>query len=303
MPDLSWVPIWSPSTIALPDTITEDSSFCLPWEPSTQIWSIRRLLNGWYSIVFLLGAFPPLNYFLHGFTLVVPWMAWSVNWVFAVVPGGELASFEDIFCFFIHIYDLFILVVTYCFFRYIIYPILEELIFRPIQLNITAHNMQYQIQTRALQMAEDDPRLERSIRVYYAMLQEQDQVYQQRIARLGRQSSNNTTTIVNQGPETINAPIFNQININAAPLSSIDPRGHVSFQNFKTRVEELLCDPNLSTEEHARLQRLLFFLLNSGREANIEEYDPDAAEIGRLGLLPSSSSSLLTHRRPHDADL
>lgn len=291
MPDLSWVPIWSPNLISLPDEISSDSNFCSPWEPSTQIWSTRRLLNGWYSIVFLLGAFPPLNYFLYGFTLIVPWMSWSVNWVFAVVPGGELASFEDIFCFFIHIYDLFILIVTYLFFRYIIYPIFEELIFRPIQLNILAHNQQYDIQTRALEMAENDPRFERMIHMQYAMLQEQEQVYQQRLARI----TQNNSTIINQGPDTINNRIV-QVNVGSR-FPSMNPAHHGSFKAFQEHIQGMLTNESLSAEDHERLQRIMMFWLHGDQSRNVTDYDETAAEIGRLGLAASSSlRRRITHK-------
>jgi len=291
MPDLSWVPFFIPTLISLPDGIDDESNFCDPWQPSTQIWSFRRLLNGWYSILFIFSAFPPLNFFVYGFTLVVPWMAWSVNWFFAVVPGGELASFEDIFCFFIHIYDLILLIVTYAFFRYIVYPIIEELIFRPIQLNILAHNQQYEIQTRALEMAENDPRFERMIRMQTAMLEEQDQVYRRRLARI----TQNNSTVINQGPETINARIM-QVNVGNGRFPSMNPQQHGTFQMFQSHIQGLLENESLSAEEHQRLQRILMYWMHGGTEREVTDYDEIAAEIGRLGL---SNESQLRHRLPY----
>ena len=272
MPDLSGVPFLSPSLIEMPDRIGDESEYCRPWEPTTDVWNTQRLINGWYSLLFLFTALPFINYFFYGFTLIVPWMAWSVNWLFAVIPGGETAAFEDIFCFFVHLYDLFYLFVTYVFFRYVVYPIFDAIIFMPIQRNITSHNQQYEIQAKALEMAENDRRFESMIALQRELLES---------ANRSQAPTYNivTNNVDNQGPATIT---FN--------IGAHDGQTH-DMHNF-------LKNESLTEEEHRRLRRILMVLLgHCDRDGNIvtTSYDEMAADIGRLGLSSRIPSNLLRY--------
>ena len=167
---------------------------------------------------------------------------------------------------------MIIFILTYIFFRYIVYPVLDALIFRPIMLNIIAHNQQYQYQVAAQEAAENDPCFERMVTLAIAQKRERD-------ALLRNQQYN------------IDSAITNTVNIIGNSISSTT---NVDAE-YRRHLFSLVQDPNLTQEQHEKLREILMHFITQG---HIQDYDPTAAEIGRLGLPPPPfPTGLITHKQ------
>jgi len=177
--------------ITVDERLKEDSDLCDPWMPDTNLLGWQRIVNGYHSIRFLISGFPPFNYLLTVFTLLVPWLAWTVDWVF-LVPKGELASFEAIFCFFIHIYDLIIFLI---FVRLIWWALsfLSNVLGGFIGDLINARQRQNDYKEKIVNQRTNDPLLEQQFRAYSLLERERELLDQAEFDEEKRREQNRLT--------------------------------------------------------------------------------------------------------------
>lgn len=117
--------------ISWPEEIGEDDE-CSPWRKTGCFICLDRFHNTFQSIRFMIsGVVPPLNYLLTTFTCIVPWLSWTVNWVF-LVPKGCPPSLMTWLCFIMHIYDVVIVGIAIWFILFFIVPFIRVLIIMPI---------------------------------------------------------------------------------------------------------------------------------------------------------------------------
>jgi hypothetical protein len=117
--------------IVWPSNLTEATD-CSPWRNTGCLYCLDRLHNGFQSLRFFLSGFLiPLNFLLTTFTLAVPWLSWTVDWVF-LVPKGEIASLFDFVCYFQHLYDFALFLLTIAFFFKFVLPVIHIFIVKPL---------------------------------------------------------------------------------------------------------------------------------------------------------------------------
>lgn len=114
------------STVAWPDDITEDADICAPWITTLCVFCPARMLNALHMVRFVISGFPPFNFALTALTVLLPWMAWAIDWVF-LVGKREIATLRQVLCFFIHIYDVLITAVVVWFVWRFVWPLVRRL--------------------------------------------------------------------------------------------------------------------------------------------------------------------------------
>ena len=150
--------IFSFGQLTWPDDITEDSEICPPWIRTKCFICWARYNNAWQGIRFLISAMPFFNFPLTVFATLVPFLAWTVSWVF-LVPMGCLASGKQILCFFMHIYDYVIVAISFWAISFFVWPIVESLIVIPWNQCVHSYSENRQLESDWEESAHDDPRL------------------------------------------------------------------------------------------------------------------------------------------------
>lgn len=151
------------STIKWPDQITKDADVCPPWRNTRCLFCWARVLNAFQDVRFVISGFPPFNFALTTFTILVPWMAWSVNWVF-LVDRGELATLRQVLCFLIYIYDFLVTAIVAWLLYKFVWPLVVA-VYGFTYGNCLAYNSYKTQQESAWEAeADNDPAFEKAAR-------------------------------------------------------------------------------------------------------------------------------------------
>lgn len=139
LPQLGLQPLFTIPFIKLPANIFNANSYvCAPWVTSgCVIFCWERLWNFLQSIRFLISVWPPINRFLTIYTIILPSMRWTVDWVF-LVPKGALGTLHEWLCFVGHLYDPTIILVFLWLVSIFLLPLFSFLVLDTISYIITS---------------------------------------------------------------------------------------------------------------------------------------------------------------------
>ena len=158
--------------IKLDERLAEDSNLCDPWKlqtiqspswlPGIVRWALTHVYNTGVSIAFVISAIPITNILLTSFTLLFPFLKWTVSWVF-IVPANRFLSFAQGYCFFVNLYSVVVTWYIWLFVRYVLFEVM--LLFLKIFTNLCAktYAQEKELTSRWLEQQENNPALRRAI--------------------------------------------------------------------------------------------------------------------------------------------
>lgn len=150
--------------IYVPDNITEDANVCPPWiHTKCLLFCPERFVNAVHWFRYVISAFVPLNRILTVFTLVVPWLSWTVNWVF-LVKKGEITTLKQFLCWGLHTYDVMYTFIVIVLINVVVWPFFEALVVIPLR---ECREARAQLRAREAQLhseEQEDPELELVLR-------------------------------------------------------------------------------------------------------------------------------------------
>lgn len=150
--------------IYVPDNITEDANVCPPWiHTKCLLFCPERFVNAFHWFRYVVSAFVPLNRFLTVFTLIVPWMSWSVNWLF-LVGKGEITTLKQFLCWGLHLYDVAYTFIVIVLLNVVVWPFFEAIVVIPLRECREARSQMRARQAQLESEEQSDPELELLLR-------------------------------------------------------------------------------------------------------------------------------------------